>query len=362
MDRVEGGHDGTDGWAAAGAVASDGAGSAGGGVTRLAPSPTGALHLGNMRTFLVNWAMARRRGWRVVLRIEDLDTPRTKAGADEQAIELLEWLGLDWEAGPTWQSRDLEPYRAAMRRLAEVGATYPCALTRREIDDATAAAAASAPQADGPRENVYPASLRPGSFPDRFEGAGEREPGRACNWRFATPGEAVRFHDEVRGAQAWTPASEVGDFVIWTKRDQPSYQLAVVVDDARQGVSDVVRGDDLLDSTARQLLLYRALGLRARARWWPLPLVLGADGKRLAKRHGDTRLVRYRDAGVSAEAVVGLLAWWSGVVGRSGDGEGDGPEAMSAGEFAERFETRTLPSAPVTFGPEDEAWLMSSAR
>lgn len=282
-------------------------------VTRLAPSPTGALHLGNARTFLVNWALARRLGWRIVLRIEDLDGPRIKADAAAGIMDTLGWLGIDWDEGPLVQSADLGPYRAAMATLAGGGWAYACELTRQQIE-----LAASAPQ-DGAHDVRFPAELRPAGFRP-----GEPNPSLAAawasggeggaNWRLATPEGAVEFTDEFAGPQRIDPSVSVGDFVIWTKRAAPAYQLAVVVDDARQGVTDVVRGDDLLDSAARQILLYRALGLQERTpRYWHLPLVIGPDGKRLAKRHGDSRVETYRRAGVAPEAVIGLIGGWCGI-------------------------------------------------
>jgi glutamyl-tRNA synthetase len=307
--------------------------------TRLAPSPTGALHLGNARTFLVNWALARQGGWRVVLRIEDLDGPRVKAGAVEETVAVLGWLGMDWDEGPLVQSADLQPYVEAMRALAARGRVYPSELTRGEIE-----AAASAPQ-EGVGESVFPASLRPEVRAREFSGGEE-------NWRLVVEPGVVRFEDRFAGAQEHEPSRVVGDFVVWTKRGQPSYQLAVVVDDHRQGVTQVVRGNDLLDSAARQLLLYRALGFSPEPRYTHLPLVRGADGKRLAKRHGDTRLSHYRARGVRAERVIGLMAWWCGAVER--------PEAMTAPEFAGRFRLDTMTRSDVTFRPEDDAWLLRS--
>lgn len=315
------------------------------GVTRLAPSPTGALHLGNARTFLITWALARRRNWRIVLRIEDLDGPRVKPGAAEQAIDLLRWLGLDWDEGPHVQSRDIEPYRDAMRRLAESGAAYPCRLTRAEVD-----AAAGAPQ-EGAHDVPYPASLRPAiTGPRVFD-----DP--STNWRFVVPPGPVEFVDAFAGPQAHEPSRTIGDFVVWTQRAQPAYQLAVVVDDHRQGVTQVVRGDDLLDSAARQLLLYRALGLPREPAYTHLPLVRGQDGRRLAKRHGDTRLDAYRSAGVPAERVIALLARWS--TSRTDAGV---PSAMSAAEFAAWFRLADLPPHPTVFTPEDDRWLRAAAR
>jgi glutamyl-tRNA synthetase len=293
-------------------------------LTRLAPSPTGALHLGNARSFLINWAMARRNGWGIVLRIEDLDTPRVKAGADLQAIEDLRWLGVDWDEGPYWQKRDLGPYTRAMESLRARGLVYACRCTRREID-----AAASAPHAED-HEQRYPGHCRDLGLPLDASSA----------LRLRTPPGVVEFEDALAGPQRVDVQAGVGDFVLWTKAGLPAYQLAVVVDDARQGVTQVVRGDDLLGSTGRQVWLYRLLELGQSPGYTHLPLVLGPDGRRLAKRHGDTRLASLRAAGVAAEAVVGLLAWWSGLVDR--------PEAMDSGGFLERFDLARVPRSPVT--------------
>lgn len=311
--------------------------------TRLAPSPTGALHLGNARTFLVNWALARQRGWRLVLRIEDLDTPRVKPGIVDLTVDLLRWLGMDWDTGPLVQSADPKPHLAAMRTLAERGLVYPSSLTRTQIE-----AAANAPQ-EGGHEAVFPASLRPAGRPAAFSDD-------APSWRFATPPGEVDFRDDFAGPVAFDVARVIGDFIVWTRRDagrpgQPAYQLAVVVDDARQGVTHVVRGDDLLDSAARQLLLYRALGLSPEPTYLHLPLVRGSDGRRLAKRHGDTRLDTYRANGVPPERVVGLVAHWCGLTRR--------PTAMSAAEFLASFRLDTVPRSAITFTPEDHAWLVA---
>ncbi|MEZ6234459.1 MAG: glutamate--tRNA ligase family protein [Phycisphaerales bacterium] len=350
-------------------------------ITRLAPSPTGSLHLGNARTFLVNWAMARRRGWRIVLRIEDLDSPRVKAGTDREAMDLLAWLGIGWDEGPTYQSVDLEPYRKAMRALARAGLVYPSGLTRTEIeaaiaeraravplvapealdphtsDSAEAAArdgdadgsdAASAPQ-EGSHEVVFPAWLRPTAIgPCAFDDEG-------TNWRLVADSGPIGFVDAFAGRRLIDVGQTIGDFVVWTKRGVPAYQLAVVVDDARQGVTRVVRGDDLLDSTARQILVARALGLAHAPTHTHLPLVRGPDGRRLAKRHGDTRLTSYRAAGVPAERIIGLLAAWSGI------GERRIPTPMTAGEFLDRFDLSRMPAEPVVMAPEDDAWLRCEA-
>jgi len=310
--------------------------------TRLAPSPTGALHLGNARTFLINWALAKQRGWRILLRIEDLDTPRVKPGVTDALQRTLESLGLLWDEGPIVQSMDLKPYREAMRTLATRGLVYPSVESRGEIGEA-AARAVSAPQ-EGAGESIFPASRRPATLPTDFAPSGTE-----ANWRFATPDGIVNFKDGFAGSQRHTPAQTIGDFVVWTKRDQPSYQLAVVVDDARQGVTQIVRGNDLLDSAARQLQLMVPLGVAPIPGYFHLPLVRGEDGKRLAKRHGDTRVDSYFAAGVSPKRIIALLARWSGIP--------DAAEEMTAEEFARAFDLSRLPSDDVVFTMQDDQWL-----
>jgi len=308
--------------------------------TRLAPSPTGALHLGNARTFLMNWALARKHGWEIVLRIEDLDGPRIKAGAAQQAIDVLVWLGIDWDEGPHYQRQDLKPYQMALTTLAERGKIYPCRCTRRQIE----AASLSAPHADE-HEQRYPGTCRPRNpttvTPPAFVDDD-------VAWRIDVDAGETDFEDEFAPPQQHDVQSSVGDFLVRTKGGLPSYQLAVVVDDARQKIDQVVRGDDLLRSTARQMFLYEQLELGAVPTYTHLPLVLGEDGRRLAKRHGDTRLTHYRDLGVSAERVLGLLGEWCGL----------GPRrAMKADDFVECFELARLSPAPAVFTAADDLWL-----
>lgn len=305
--------------------------------TRIAPSPTGALHLGNARTFLVNWAMARQSGWKIVYRIEDLDTPRVKPGAIGQTTEILTWLGIDWDEQAPLQSENTKPYQQAMEMLAEQSMVYPCTLSRKEI-----AEAAGAPHA-GEHEPRFDPILRPAEIPRSFTEA-------ATNWRFITPETTVSFDDRFAGPISRNPAHTVGDFIVWTQRSQPAYQLAVVIDDHRQGITEVVRGDDLIDSAARQLLLYRALNLAPEPTYTHLPLVRGTDGRRLAKRHGDTRLAHYKDRGVPPERIIALLARWSGIR-NAGD-------FLTAKDFANRFRLDTMPRGDLTFTPEDDQWLI----
>lgn len=284
--------------------------------------------------------MARRAGWKVILRIEDLDSPRTKPHADRDAIECLRWLGLDWDEGPVYQSHDLSPYIQAMQRLAEHGTVFPSELSRAEI-----ASAASAPHPEEPGHEVrFAPELRPHTFPMRFD------PTIDAGWRFTTPTETVQFDDLFLGRVAARPSATIGDFIVWTKSRVPAYQLAVVVDDHRQGVTHVIRGADLADSAGRQLLLYRALGLRPEPVHGHLPLIRGADGRRLAKRHGDTRIAQYRARGAAPESVIGYLAWSAGVL--------HSPRPMSAREFAAAFDPDTMPRTDWTFAPDHERWML----
>jgi glutamyl-tRNA synthetase len=311
-------------------------------ITRLAPSPTGALHLGNARTFLVNWLLARQNGWKVILRIEDLDGPRVKAGADRQAIEDLRWLGLDWDEGPIYQSPRQALYAKAIQRLLQSGHAYPCVCSRKEVDQA-----ASAPHAeDG--ATIYPGTCR-GRFGSMDEA--QRATGRVPAVRFRVPDAVIGFVDQVHGPQECKAARALGDFVIAKADGTAAYQLAVVIDDADMGVTDIVRGDDLLDSTPRQLLLYEALGYPPASvpRYWHLPLVVGTDGRRLAKRHGDTRLAFYREQGVSPQRMLQLLGRWCGM--------SDSPAASSPRDLLLGFDLAPLPRSPITFTPDDDRWL-----
>jgi glutamyl-tRNA synthetase len=270
---------------------------------RYAPSPTGTLHLGNASTALLAWLQARSSGGRFFLRMEDLDRPRVVPGAAERIIEDLRWMGLDWDDEPIAQSDRLPAYEAAFETLRSAERIYPCFCSRRDI-----AAAASAPQAPGD-ETPYPGTCRDLSTEAvalRLAG------GHAHAWRFRVdPREVEPFVDLVRG-RVVPDAASLGDFVVRRADGVPAYQLAVVVDDAAMGIDEVVRGGDLLGSTPRQILLYRALGARA-PRFAHVPLLLGPDGVRLSKRHRGVTLAELRDLGWSAsrvrETVASLLGF-----------------------------------------------------
>jgi glutamyl-tRNA synthetase len=248
---------------------------------RIAPSPTGYLHLGHAMTFRTAWE--RARGGALVLRVEDLDAARCRAEYRDAIVEDLRWFGLDWQEGPDIggpcapyvQSR--RDYFATWRRLRDAGLIYPCTCSRRDVSSAL-----SAPHGKEQSEGDEP--LYPGACRHRIAEAGAIETPAGVNWRFRVPdGEEVVFTDERLGGQRAVAGRDFGDFIVWRKDNIPSYQLAVVADDAAMEITEVVRGEDLLQSTFRQILLYRALGLRAPA-WVHCPLVRDSQGRRLAKR------------------------------------------------------------------------------
>jgi glutamyl-tRNA synthetase len=265
----------------------------------VAPSPTGLLHLGHARTFWTAYERARDAGGTLILRDEDLDTQRARADYAAAMLEDLRWLGITWQEGPDVggpfgpyrQSERYALYRAAWERLRAGGWIYPCTCSRREL-----AAAVSAPHEEGDEadddEPVYPGRCRPaaGVVAQAPEPAG-------VNWRFRIPnGETITFEDSGMGPHRYIAGRDFGDFVLWRRDDVPAYQLACVVDDAAMRITDVVRGADLLKSTARQILLYRALGFEP-PKWHHCPLIRDAAGQRLAKRTDALSLRMLREGG-----------------------------------------------------------------
>ena len=281
-------------------------------VGRFAPSPTGPLHAGSVVAALASWLAARAHRGRWLLRIEDIDPPREQAGATASILETLRRLGLHWDGEPVLQSTRRPAYAAALDALVARGLAYPCGCTRREIAD-------SQPRTGGPRERHgelrYPGTCSAGLPPGRAPRA----------WRLRVPDGIVRFDDRRLGPQAQDLAAEVGDFVLRRADGLWAYQLAVVVDDAAQGVTDVVRGTDLLGSTARQVVLARALGLRS-PRWLHVPVVAGPDGDKLSKQNGATAVdasrplevldAALRHLGIAPPAEVSPEAWLAGATGR----------------------------------------------
>lgn len=269
---------------------------------RLAPSPTGWLHLGHGRTFWLAARFARRARGTLILRNDDLDQARCRPEYVTGMLEDLRWLGLTWQEGPDGggpcapydQSRRLAHYRAAFERLRAAGLLYPCTCSRRDI---RLAASAPHPEDDEP---IYPGTCR--------ERLANRPPTRPHAWRFrVTPGQEVAFHDHWQGPQRFVAGRDFGDFVVWRQDDLPAYHLACAVDEALMGITEVVRGADLLRSTARQILLFRALGWPEPG-WCHCPLVVDANGRRLAKRHDAMSLRTLRAQGVKPKE---LWARWN---------------------------------------------------
>lgn len=274
---------------------------------RLAPSPTGYLHLGHARTFW--WAAERARlaGGTLVYRNDDLDQARCRPHFSDAAIEDLRWLGLRWSEGPDVggphapyaQTSRLALYRKALSTLHSAGLIFPCHRSRKDVLEA-----AGAPHEGGADdEPVYPQSFRPHPAEPLPLLPGEDEPIR-CNWRFRVPeGRTLGFVDGARGAQHAEAGKDFGDFLVWRKDDMPSYQLACAVDDALMGITEVVRGADLIRSTFRQILLLEALGYSL-PRYFHCSLVNDENGVRLAKRNDALSLRALRDAGQSPEALI----------------------------------------------------------
>jgi glutamyl-tRNA synthetase len=313
---------------------------------RFAPSPTGQLHLGNARTALLAWLHARAAGGAFVMRVEDLDPGRVRPGLMEAQLEDLRWLGLDWDEGPDvggafgpyLQTERTALYDAAIRRLAEQGRLFACACTRRDL-----AASASAPHGAGDEGPRYPGTCRERPADPWLSADASGRPAEAMALRFRVEPGTVCFRDLLQGRACFDPAADAGDFVVRRKDGVAAYQLAVVVDDAAMRISHVVRGADLLSSTARQILLYRALDLDPPA-FMHVPLLLGDDGERLAKRHGAVSLADARAAGVAPERVVGWLAATCGL----GPPEGE----AAPRDLLPRWDPARLPRQPtvVPFG------------
>ncbi len=275
-------------------------------VGRFAPSPSGRMHLGNIYASLVAWLSARSAGGRMVLRIEDLD-PRTQSGPwTELLIRDLDWLGLTWDVGPLYQHDRVERYEAAARSIAERGLTYPCFCTRAELH------AASAPHAsDG--TPIYSGTCRGLSPAEVERRARERPPATRLMVPAADdPAGAITFTDRVFGPQRQTLARDCGDFLIRRSDGVFAYQLAVVVDDAEMGVTEVVRGCDLLSSTPRQIYLQRLLGLPEPA-YAHVPLLMAPDGRRLSKRDRDLDMEGLRERFGTAKRLLGWLADTTGI-------------------------------------------------
>ncbi len=315
---------------------------------RFAPSPTGGLHVGSARTALVAWCAARRSNGLFTIRVEDLDEPRTVPGMQDAQLNDLEWLRIDWDAGPKIggphglyiQSLRHEHYQAALDQLYRQETLFPCKLSRKDLREL-----ASAPHG---RQSPYPRSLRPAHVQPGWY----TEPHNDAAIRLKVPNGRIAFYDQVCGTHEENVAVEVGDYVLKRKDGVFAYQLAVVVDDLHMGITEVVRGQDLLESTARQLHLIDTLG-GERPSYAHLPLVLNAQGDKLSKRDASLSLATLRERGISAKCLVGYLAWTIGLL----------PEArpVSPGELVDHFDWSLIQGRQHWIVPEDLIEMLSSS-
>jgi glutamyl-tRNA synthetase len=303
--------------------------------TRFAPSPTGALHIGGVRTALFSYLHARHTGGRFVLRIEDTDLKRSRPEWVDEIVAALRWLGIDWDEGPFFQSERNEIYRAAIERLVASGHAYPCSCSAEELETRRAAARESG----GPAG--YDGRCRPGHGPGPI-------PGRPTSIRFAIPRPGETVVDDLVKSQIRFQNSEIDDFVIARSDGSPTFNLVVTVDDAEMGMTHVIRGDDHVANTAKQVQIYRALGVPLPT-FAHLPQVLGPDGARLSKRHAATAVTEYRDLGFYPDALVNFVA-------RLGWSHGD-QEVFTRAELVEAFALEDVGASAGVFNLEKLRWL-----
>jgi glutamyl-tRNA synthetase len=296
---------------------------------RFAPSPTGELHLGNLRTALAAWLAARSTGRGFIVRMEDLDRATSSPEHEARQLADLAAIGIDWDGPVVRQSERFDLYRAAIGRLRDEGLVYPCYCTRREVR-AEIEEAPRAPHVHLP-DGAYPGTCRELTDTER---AAREQAGRRPAWRLRTNGEVIELVDGIAGPFA----GAVDDVVLARADGVPAYNLAVVVDDAQQGVTQVVRGDDLLSSTPRHVQLQRLLGL-PQPEYLHVPLVLGEDEQRLAKRHGAVTLVDLAAAGWSAGEVLNTLAVSLGLA--------DHGESVTIDQLVDRFDPERVPRSAV---------------
>lgn len=296
-------------------------------VTRFPPSPTGHLHLGGARTALFNWLFARHHKGKFILRIEDTDKERSKEEYVHSIIEALKWLGLDWDEGPYFQSKRLSIYQQFAQKLFQEGKAYYCECSKEELEEKKKKMLASGqkPRYDGTCKNKR---LGPGE-------------GRALRIIAPELGEIV-FEDILRG-KIFFPAEEVDDFIILRSDGTPTYHFAVVVDDITMGITHVIRGDDHISNTPKQLIIYKALEVDP-PRFAHIPMVLGPDGSKLSKRHGAKSILEYKEAGYLPNALINYLA-------RLGWGYKD-QEYFTVEELIEKFDIKDVNLSPARFDPD----------
>ncbi len=293
-------------------------------VTRFPPSPTGHLHLGGARTALFNWLFTRHNRGKFILRFEDTDRERSKQEYVDSIIEALKWLGLDWDEGPYFQSKRLEIYQSYAQKLFEEGKAYYCECPKEILEKK--------------RKERLEKGLKPrydGTCRDKKLGPGE---GRVLRIKAPEIGEIV-FEDLLRGKIVF-PAEEIDDFIILRSDGTPTYHFAVVIDDITMGITHVIRGDDHISNTPKQLLIYKALEVDP-PEFAHIPMVLGSDGARLSKRHGAKSILEYRDAGFLPKALLNYLA-------RLGWGYGD-QEYFTVEELIEKFDLKSINLSPARF-------------
>jgi glutamyl-tRNA synthetase len=280
---------------------------------RVAPSPTGLLHLGHARTFFSAYLRARQAGGTLVFRNEDLDPQRSRPDFAAAMLEDLRWLGIHWQEGPDVggpfapyaQSQRRDHYLEIWRQLLAAGCLYPCTCSRRELSRIAEAPHEDAPRIEADETPMYPGTCRPAAGSPPPTGC---DAPAGVHWRFRVPdGEAIEFEDGHFGPQRFIAGQDFGDFPVWRRDDVPAYQLAVVADDHDMRITEVVRGADLLLSTARQILIYRALGWDP-PQWYHCPLVLDEQGERLAKRHDALSIRALRAQGRLAEDLLSETA------------------------------------------------------
>ncbi len=306
---------------------------------RFAPSPTGALHLGGARTAIYNWLFARSTGGQFLLRIEDTDRERSKEAFVDQILDSLRWLGLDWDEEPVYQSRRLKLYQEAVTQLLENDRAYRCFCTAEELAEQRRQAgnSAAAFRYSGKCRHLSQEEI------DR-----NLQAGKPFALRFRVPEGKVSWNDRIRGTVTIDNA-ELDDFVIQRSSGIPTYQMAVVVDDVDMGITHVIRGEDHISNTSKQINLYRALE-RDEPEFAHLPLLLGADGKRLSKRHGATGVDEYRAQGYPQAAVFNFLALlgWT---------PKDGNEVLSHDEMIQRFHLEDISKKGAVLSPKKLDWI-----
>jgi len=293
-------------------------------ITRFPPSPTGHLHLGGARTALFNWLFARHNQGKFILRFEDTDRERSKPEYVKSIIEALKWLGLDWDEGPYFQSKRLEIYQKYAQKLFEEGKAYYCECSKEILEEK--------------KKKMLEKGLKPrydGTCREKNLGPGE---GRALRIKAPEIGEIV-FEDLLRGKIIF-PGEEIDDFIIMRSDGTPTYHFAVVIDDISMGITHVIRGDDHISNTPKQLLIYKALEVDP-PEFAHIPMVLGSDGARLSKRHGAKSILEYRDVGFLPKALLNYLA-------RLGWGYGD-QEYFTVEELIEKFDLKSINLSPARF-------------